>query len=191
MDTSLFEAGIVHTYWQSAICLATGVSPGAIGSAHPLSAPYQAYKCSDGYMVLGAPNQMNWARLCNAIGATELIEKKEFIDLPSRRRNNEQLTSALEAVLGKQTVGPLDRQARGGRRALRLRQFYRRGVHASPHHRARNGGRYRRCRSPAPSRPSAARSSCPGPTRRWLVSRRIWASTRARCCSRAAWTRRK
>ena len=103
VETSLIEASIAHTYWQAAIFLATGESPGPMGSAHPLTSPYQAYKCSDGYMVLGAPNQINWARLCNAIGATELIERKEFIDLPSRRRNNEQLTSALEAVMGKQT----------------------------------------------------------------------------------------
>ena len=40
VDTSLFEAGIAQTYWQSAIALATGTSPGAMGSAHPLTAPY-------------------------------------------------------------------------------------------------------------------------------------------------------
>jgi len=103
VETSLIEAAISHTYWQAAIFLATGESSGPMGSAHPLTSPYQAYKCSDGYMVLGAPNQINWARLCNAIGASDLIEKKEFVDLPSRRRNNEDLTAALEAVMGKHT----------------------------------------------------------------------------------------
>ena len=43
VDTSLYEAGIVHTYWQSAIAGATGKSPGPLGSAHPLTAPYQAF----------------------------------------------------------------------------------------------------------------------------------------------------
>ena len=42
VDTSLFEAAITHTYWQSAIAFATGQSPEAMGSAHPLNAPYQA-----------------------------------------------------------------------------------------------------------------------------------------------------
>jgi crotonobetainyl-CoA:carnitine CoA-transferase CaiB-like acyl-CoA transferase len=32
VDTSLFEAGIVQTSWQSAIALATGVAPGPMGS---------------------------------------------------------------------------------------------------------------------------------------------------------------
>ena len=40
VETSLLEAGIVQTYWQSAIALATGVAPGPMGSAHPLNAPY-------------------------------------------------------------------------------------------------------------------------------------------------------
>jgi crotonobetainyl-CoA:carnitine CoA-transferase CaiB-like acyl-CoA transferase len=48
VDTSLFEAGIVQTYWQSAIALATGAAPGPMGSAHPLNAPYQAFETADG-----------------------------------------------------------------------------------------------------------------------------------------------
>ena len=54
VDTSLFEAGIIQTYWQSAIAFATGVSPGPLGSAHPLSAPYQAFETRDGWITLGA-----------------------------------------------------------------------------------------------------------------------------------------
>ena len=43
VDTSLFEAGIVHTYWQSAICAATGVSPGPSRFSPSLNAPYQTF----------------------------------------------------------------------------------------------------------------------------------------------------
>jgi crotonobetainyl-CoA:carnitine CoA-transferase CaiB-like acyl-CoA transferase len=39
VDTSLFEAGITQTYWQSAIAFATGVPRGPMGSEHPLTAP--------------------------------------------------------------------------------------------------------------------------------------------------------
>ena len=48
VDTSLFEAGITHTYWHSAIYFATGQVPGPMGTAHPLNAPYQAFPASDG-----------------------------------------------------------------------------------------------------------------------------------------------
>ena len=63
VDTSLFEAGIVHTYWQSAIAGATGESPGPLGSAHPLTAPYQAFKTKDKWITIGASNQNTWLKL--------------------------------------------------------------------------------------------------------------------------------
>lgn len=47
VDTSLFEAGITLTYWQSAIAFASGSSPGAWGTVHPLTAPYQAFPTSE------------------------------------------------------------------------------------------------------------------------------------------------
>ncbi len=61
VDTSLFEAGIVFTYWQSAICFATGQAPGPMGTAHPLNAPYQAFPASDGWITVGAANQAKLA----------------------------------------------------------------------------------------------------------------------------------
>ena len=78
VDTSLFEAGIMHTYWQSAICFATGTPPGAMGSAHPLNAPYQAFRTADGWITVGAANQTNWERLLDALGAQELGNDPRF-----------------------------------------------------------------------------------------------------------------
>src|SRR6185436_11948884 len=39
VETSLMEAAVQQTYWQSAIFFATGRSPGPTGSAHILTAP--------------------------------------------------------------------------------------------------------------------------------------------------------
>ncbi|HEX2115032.1 MAG TPA: CaiB/BaiF CoA-transferase family protein [Alphaproteobacteria bacterium] len=97
VDTSLFEAGIVHTYWQSAICLATGVSPGAMGSAHPLNAPYQAFPTADGWLNLGAANQRNWEKLCDAIGAPELKTDPRFALNAGRMANMAALNDVLDA----------------------------------------------------------------------------------------------
>src|ERR1700681_141630 len=69
VDTSLFEAGIVHTYWQSAICFATGQAPGPMGTAHPLNAPYQAFPVAEVWITVGAANQKNWLKLLGALGA--------------------------------------------------------------------------------------------------------------------------
>ncbi len=78
VDTSLFEAGITHTYWQSAIAFATGIAPGPLGSAHPLNAPYQAFQTSDGWINVGAANQANWERLCRVLDADALAKDARF-----------------------------------------------------------------------------------------------------------------
>ena len=95
VETSLFEAALVQTYWQSAIALATGVAPRAMGSAHPLNAPYQAFEASDGWIVVGGANHRNWLRMLDAIGAPELAEDPRFLDNAARMANREALETEL------------------------------------------------------------------------------------------------
>jgi crotonobetainyl-CoA:carnitine CoA-transferase CaiB-like acyl-CoA transferase len=95
VDTSLFEAGIVHTYWQSAIALATGRPPGPMGSAHPLNAPYQAFETADGWINVGAANQANWLRLLELLEAPELAQDARFSDNAARMAHLAELVAAL------------------------------------------------------------------------------------------------
>jgi crotonobetainyl-CoA:carnitine CoA-transferase CaiB-like acyl-CoA transferase len=87
VDTSLFEAGIIQTYWQSAIALATGVSPGPLGSAHPLSAPYQAFETSDGWITLGASNQKTWLAFLTVLDVPDIAGDARFTDNAGRMAN--------------------------------------------------------------------------------------------------------
>jgi crotonobetainyl-CoA:carnitine CoA-transferase CaiB-like acyl-CoA transferase len=87
VDTSLFEAGIIQTYWQSAIAFATCVSPGPLGSAHPLSAPYQAFQTRDGWITLGASNQKTWAQFIEMLGAPDIAADPRFADNTGRMAN--------------------------------------------------------------------------------------------------------
>lgn len=95
VDTSLFEAGIVHTYWQSAITFATGRAPGPMGSAHPLNAPYQAFRTADGWLNVGAANQKNWERMLHVIDARELADDPRFASNRDRMNNLGPLTEVL------------------------------------------------------------------------------------------------
>ena len=104
VDTSLFEAGIVHTYWQSAIAFATGVAPSALGTAHPLNAPYQAFRTSDGWITLGAANQANWLRLVEALEAPEIARDARFADNASRMAHRAELESALAPHFARRTA---------------------------------------------------------------------------------------
>lgn len=96
VDTSLFEAGIVHTFWQSAIAFATGQAPSSMGSAHPLDAPYQAFRTADGWINVGAANQKNWLSLIEVLEVDSLNSDPRFRSNDERMQNLE----ALQRVLG-------------------------------------------------------------------------------------------
>ncbi|MEO8738773.1 MAG: CoA transferase [Casimicrobiaceae bacterium] len=87
VDTSLLEAGVMQTFWQSAILMGSGKEIGALGSAHPLTAPYQAFRTSDGWITVGASNQVNYARLTQVLGAPELFADPRFRDNATRMAN--------------------------------------------------------------------------------------------------------
>jgi crotonobetainyl-CoA:carnitine CoA-transferase CaiB-like acyl-CoA transferase len=95
VDTSLFEAGVILTYWQSAIAFAAKQASGPMGSAHPLSAPYEAFETADGWITLGAANQANWLRLLEVLDARHLAEDPRFADNAGRLENRLALAEAL------------------------------------------------------------------------------------------------
>ncbi len=101
VDTSLYEAGIVHTYWQSAIAVATGNSPGPLGSAHPLTAPYQAFKTKDNWITVGASNQNTWLKLIRALNKEELQKDGRFDNNDNRMKNLNDLVNVIQEELVK------------------------------------------------------------------------------------------
>lgn len=103
LEVSLVESALAYTVWESSSYFATGNVPGPLGSAHRLSAPYQALKTSDGFINIGAPNQSNFERLCKAIGREELIDRDEYKDNASRLEHREQLERDLEETMTQQT----------------------------------------------------------------------------------------
>jgi crotonobetainyl-CoA:carnitine CoA-transferase CaiB-like acyl-CoA transferase len=100
VDTSLFEAALQQTFWHAAIHFATGESPGPTGSAHVLSAPYQAYQASDGWVNIGGANQANWERIAEVLGHPEWRNDPRFATNTARMANVGALTTAINAVIG-------------------------------------------------------------------------------------------
>ncbi len=104
VDTSLFEAGITQTFWQSAIALATGVSPTPMGSAHPLNAPYEAFQTADGWLTLGASSQVVWQRLPDVLGLPELLSDSRFLQNEDRMVHRAELADALAPAFKKRST---------------------------------------------------------------------------------------
>jgi crotonobetainyl-CoA:carnitine CoA-transferase CaiB-like acyl-CoA transferase len=112
---SLYEAGIVQTYFHSAIFLATGEPPGPIGSAHIMSAPYQAFPTADGWITVGAANQANWVRLVEVIEAPELLRDERFSENADRMEHTDELSDVLKGYFKRRTSSDwLGRFAKAG-----------------------------------------------------------------------------
>jgi len=103
VDTSLMEAALQQTYWHAASYFATGQSPGPIGSAHILTAPYQAFSASDGFVNIGGANQANWERIADVLGHGEWRDDPRFATNSARMENREALAAVMNAVLGTRT----------------------------------------------------------------------------------------
>ncbi|MEN3274984.1 MAG: hypothetical protein V7631_774 [Massilia sp.] len=99
VDTSLIEAALQQTYWQAAIYFATGESSGPTGSAHLLTAPYQAFQASDGWINIGGANQGNWERIAVALGRPEWCEDRRFRTNTDRMENREALVSMMSEIV--------------------------------------------------------------------------------------------
>jgi formyl-CoA transferase len=98
IDTSLLEAGLALSVWESAEYFAEGATPRALGSAHRFLAPYQAVRCADGYITIGAGTDGLFAALCACLGHPEWLRLHEFADVSSRVRNREPLAERIEQV---------------------------------------------------------------------------------------------
>ena len=102
VDTSLMEAGVAYTVWESSVYFAEGEIPGPLGSAHRVSAPYQALRTKDGYLNLGAATQPTWEQLCRAIGREDLMEDERFRAPWDRKAREEELAALLEETFSTQ-----------------------------------------------------------------------------------------
>jgi crotonobetainyl-CoA:carnitine CoA-transferase CaiB-like acyl-CoA transferase len=99
VETSLMEAAVQQTYWQAAMFFATGVNAGPTGSAHILTAPYQAFATRDGWINIGGANQANWERIARVIGRPELATDPRFATNADRMRHRDELIALIAEPL--------------------------------------------------------------------------------------------
>jgi crotonobetainyl-CoA:carnitine CoA-transferase CaiB-like acyl-CoA transferase len=99
VETSLLEASLQQLYWHAAIYFGSGVSPGPSGSAHVLTAPYQAFPTATSWIIIGGANEKNWTRIAQVLGQPQWIDDPRFRFNADRMRNRDELTVAISAIL--------------------------------------------------------------------------------------------
>jgi crotonobetainyl-CoA:carnitine CoA-transferase CaiB-like acyl-CoA transferase len=98
IDTSLVDAGLALSVWEATHYFTTGEVPGPIGSAHRLSAPYEAFRCADGYVTIGGANDRNFVKIARVLGHPEWVSDERFTNNDGRIRHRAALAALINAV---------------------------------------------------------------------------------------------
>jgi crotonobetainyl-CoA:carnitine CoA-transferase CaiB-like acyl-CoA transferase len=121
-DVSLFETALHELMYVGTWAATHGyVPPRRANSAHPSIVPFQNFLAADGWLVVAAPKQKFWERLCEAIDRPDLADDERFADFAGRDRNRDELLPELDAAfLGRTVEGWLEVLGAAGVPAARV-----------------------------------------------------------------------
>lgn len=120
IDVSMLGAMLGIAHLQTSEYFVTGRDPVKLGSAHPMNAPYAAFRCHDGYLALAAGNDKLWQATCEGIGRDDLAADPRFASPGLRARHQDALRETLEREFANHDVAEL------------LAVFGKRGVPCAP-----------------------------------------------------------
>jgi formyl-CoA transferase len=96
INTSLLQAQIFMLDFQAARWLQMHEVAKQAGNNHPTSIPTGVFKTKDGYINIASTGQVMWERLCQTIGAPELIDHPDYKTGALRSKNRDALNVAID-----------------------------------------------------------------------------------------------
>jgi crotonobetainyl-CoA:carnitine CoA-transferase CaiB-like acyl-CoA transferase len=99
VTTSLLEAQIAMLDFQATRWLVDHEVPKQEGNFHPTSIPTGVFKTADGHVNIAATGQRLWTRLCETLGATELVEHTDYATAKLRSKNRHALHDKIGAYI--------------------------------------------------------------------------------------------
>jgi len=104
IDVSMLDCQIAILENAIARYFATGKSPPPSGSRHPAIAPFECYRCKNGYIVMACGNNSMFKRLCKAMNYMDLYRDKRFATNPKRVENVIALKQELEKIFSTKSI---------------------------------------------------------------------------------------
>ena len=109
LDITLVDAALALQSQPALNVFVTGESPQPSGSGLGIAAPYEAFRASDGWMMIAAGNDNTYRRLCDALGCPELADDPKWITIDRRVAEREELHQLLEQRTSAMPAAELER----------------------------------------------------------------------------------
>jgi len=104
IDLALLDAQIAAISHMGMNYLATGRQPERVGSASQITAPFQAFPCRDGHIMIAVGNDAQFRSFCHAIDRPELASDPRFGTNPQRAAQRAELAALIEPAMRTRTV---------------------------------------------------------------------------------------
>jgi len=103
VSTSLLQAQIFMLDFQAARWLQMHEVAKQAGNDHPTSIPTGVFKTKDGHINIAAAGQVIWERLCQALGAPEMLAREDFKTSGLRSKNRVAVNEAIDKITANKT----------------------------------------------------------------------------------------
>jgi crotonobetainyl-CoA:carnitine CoA-transferase CaiB-like acyl-CoA transferase len=104
IELSLLGVQLATLINAASVYLVSGEVMGPQGNAHVAIVPYQAFRATDGYVIVGAANDSMFTRLCDVLGLPELAHDRRFTTNADRVANRQELEPLIGDRLAQATV---------------------------------------------------------------------------------------
>jgi crotonobetainyl-CoA:carnitine CoA-transferase CaiB-like acyl-CoA transferase len=105
VEASLMASAMSGMVNQTSAYAAGGVVPFRMGNSHPSLFPYEPLPTGDGELIVTAGNDVQFRKLCEAIGAPELADDPRFEHNSGRTANRGELKPLLAERLAAKSAG--------------------------------------------------------------------------------------
>lgn len=105
IDLALLDAQIAAMSHIGMNYLATGQLPKRTGSSSQITAPFRAFACADGHLMVAVGNDTQFQSFCSVIGLPDLAHDPRFVTNPKRAAAQAELSTLIEPAMLTRKVG--------------------------------------------------------------------------------------
>lgn len=104
VDVAMLDSQIAILENAIARYMASGESPGPLGSRHPSITPFQAFKAKDDWVIIAVGNDALWVKFCKAVDQEELIDDPRFATNEKRTENHDKVVEIINDIISDMTA---------------------------------------------------------------------------------------